>query len=60
MVKSAKSKYMHFTTVNVNVSAYSVKSPLSSADFTIYAPGIGTLSIQSHLLWGKFSICALC
>ena len=30
--------------VNVNVSVYSLKSPLSSADFTIYAPGIGTLS----------------
>ena len=30
--------------VNVNVSVYSVKSPLSSADFTIYAPGTGTLS----------------
>ena len=27
-----------------NVSVYSLKSPLSSADFTIYAPGIGTLS----------------
>ena len=26
----------------INVSVY--KSPLSSADFTIYAPGIGTLS----------------
>ena len=30
--------------VNLNVSVYSLKSPLSSADFTIYAPGIGTLS----------------
>ena len=30
--------------VNVNVSVYCLKSPLSSADFTIYAPGIGTLS----------------
>ena len=30
--------------VNVNVSVYSLKSPLSSADFTIYATGIGTLS----------------
>ena len=30
--------------INVNVSVYSLKSPLSSADFTIYAPGIGTLS----------------
>ena len=29
---------------NVNVSVYSLKFPLSSADFTIYAPGIGTLS----------------
>ena len=40
---------MYFTWVNVNqknvnVSVYSLKSPLSSADFTIYAPGIGTLS----------------
>ena len=26
------------------MSVYSLKSPLSSADFTIYAPGIGTLS----------------
>ena len=34
----------HFINVNVNVSVYSLKSPLSSADFTIYAPGIGTLS----------------
>ena len=30
--------------VNVNVSVYSLKSPLSSADFTIYASGIVTLS----------------
>ena len=30
--------------VNVNVSVYSLKSPLSSSDFTVYAPGIGTLS----------------
>ena len=30
--------------INVNVSVYSLKTPLSSADFTIYAPGIGTLS----------------
>ena len=29
---------------------------MSSADFTIYTPGIGTLSlIRSHLLWGEFS-----
>ena len=28
----------------INLSVYSLKSPLSSADFTIYAPGIGTLS----------------
>ena len=28
----------------ITVSVYSLKSPLSSADFTIYAPGIGTLS----------------
>ena len=32
------------TNVNVNVSVYSLKSPLSAADFTIYAPGIVTLS----------------
>ena len=30
--------------VNIKVSVYSLKSPLSSADFTMYAPGIGTLS----------------
>ena len=30
--------------ININMSVYSLKSPLSSADFTIYAPGIGTLS----------------
>ena len=29
---------------NVNVSVYSLKSPMSSADLTIYTPGIGTLS----------------
>ena len=29
---------------NVNVSVYTVKFPLSSADYTIYTPGIGTLS----------------
>ena len=28
----------------MNVSVYSLKSPLSSADFTLYARGIGTLS----------------
>ena len=29
---------------------------MSSADFTIYTPGIGTFSqIWSHLLWGEFS-----
>ena len=29
---------------------------MSSADFTIYTLGIGTLSlIRSHLLWGEFS-----
>ena len=33
-----------FKNVNVNVSVSSLKSPLSSADFTIYASGIGTLS----------------
>ena len=30
--------------LNVNVCVYSLKSPLSSADFTVYALGIGTLS----------------
>ena len=33
-----------YVNLNVNVSVYSLKSQLSSADFTIYAPGIGTLS----------------
>ena len=33
-----------FLNVNVNVFVYSLKSPLSSTDFTIYSPGIGTLS----------------
>ena len=37
-------RWFWFVNVNVNVSVYSLKSPLSSADFTIYAPGIGTLS----------------
>ena len=37
-------KYSCFHKVNVNVSVYSLKSRLSSADSTIYAPGIGTLS----------------
>ena len=37
-------KGIRLENVNVNVSVYSLKSPLSSADFTIYAPGIGTLS----------------
>ena len=41
-----KSKTDNFgrVNVNVNVSVYSLKSPLSSTDFTIYAPGIVTLS----------------
>ena len=39
---------------------YSLKSPLSSADFTIYAPGIGTLSYTVSSPLGEFSICALC
>ena len=35
--------------------------PLSSVDFTIYTPGIGTLSYTaSSPIWGEFSICALC
>ena len=30
---------------------------MSSADFTIYTPGIGTLFlIRSHLLWEEFSL----
>ena len=34
------------------MSVYSLKYPLSSADFTIYAPGIGTLSFTvSSPLW---------
>ena len=37
----SKSHYC-YKNVNVNVSVYSLKSPLSSADFTIYAPRIGT------------------
>ena len=43
-VKESNTFDYTFTNVNVNVSVYSLKSPLSSADFTIYAPGIGTLS----------------
>ena len=31
---------------------------LSSADFTNLHPGIGTC--KCHLLWGEFSMCALC
>ena len=45
---------------NVNVSVYNLKSPLSSADFTVYALVLELFLIQSHLLWGEFSICALC
>ena len=33
---------------------------MSSADFTIYAPGIGTLSYTVSSPPGEFSICALC
>ena len=42
--KDAKGLAIKRVNVSVNVSVYSLKSPLSSADFTIYAPGIGTLS----------------
>ena len=37
-------------TINLDVSVYSLKSPLSSADITIYAPGIGTLSLLDSLI----------
>ena len=40
---------------NVNVSVYSLKSPLSSADFTIYAPGIGTLVLYGLISSGENS-----
>ena len=43
-MQAKKYVYKRKPNVNVNVSVYSLKSPLSSADFTIYAPGIGTLS----------------
>ena len=46
--------------VNVNVSVYSLKSPLSSADFTIYAPGIGTLSYTVSSPLGRIQhLCTL-
>ena len=46
--------------INVKVHVYSPDIPVGSADCTIYTPGIRTHSLQSHLLWGQFSICALC
>ena len=42
--------------INVNGSVYCLKSPLSSADLTIYANVLELSLIQSHLLWGEFSI----
>ena len=42
----------------INVSVYSLKSPLSSADFTIYTPGIGTLSIYTLISSGENSVFA--
>ena len=41
--------------VDVNVSVYSLKSPLSSADFTIYALGIETLSYTVSSFSGENS-----
>ena len=46
--------------VNVNVSVYSLKSPLSSADLQFTPLVLELFLIQSHLLWGEFSICAHC
>ena len=47
-IRQATSKQLYWSeinvNVNVNVSVYGLKSPLNSADFTIYAPGIGTFS----------------
>ena len=45
------------TYVNANVNVYVYDISVSSADFTVYTTGIGTLSLmQSHLLYGEFSI----
>ena len=38
---------------------YSLISPLSPAEFTIYTSGIGTLS-YTDLLWWVFIVCTLC
>ena len=46
--------------VNVHVSVYSLKSPLSSADLQFTPLVLELFLMQSHLLWGEFSICALC
>ena len=46
--------------VNVNVHIYSPDIPVGSADCTIYTPVLEHTLLQSHLLWGEFSICALC
>ena len=43
------------------MSVYSLKSPLSSQLTLQFTPLVLELFlIQSHLLWGEFSICALC
>ena len=60
IIKLLGHQYWWLVNVNVNVSFYSLKSPLSSADFTIYTLVMELFLIQSHLLWGEFSICALC
>ena len=31
-----------------------VDIPVSSADFAVYTPGIGTLSSRSPIFWGEF------
>ena len=41
------------TNVNVNVYVDSLIFPLSSADFTIYTPGTGTLSYSVSSPLGK-------
>ena len=61
-VKTKSTIYVMFypnnsVNVDVNVDVYSLISRASSADFTIYSPGmILELSLErSHLLWGEFS-----